>query len=256
MQTDFAATVNTIANLAEDRRKRFDVIKENGRVFIADETTGTTTEVLPRFENLAPMLPGPIRCASLMDVLAWAKTNGQPSGVVTLSRTGDTVAMTPARVAIGGGRDSVLRPFNREFMPPTGWMGIDEFREWFTLVRSGLDEAALDRWELSLAAIQATTSEVVEIVTSGAVISTRYKREDGVGSQQMPRTLATVIPFGDVEFKTSVRFVVTAKVTDKVVRFRVAHDQADGALDAYLRWARQMTEAAGLGKEWLVVGTV
>lgn len=184
---------------------------------------------------------------SVSDIIEWANTCGPSDGEVCLSRRGMTVARTPRRADKHHSRDQVTKPFWAEYLPTQSVMTFVQFRDWF----DSLPEVAKrDELEPAFASVSVMDGNEVKVSMTGAVVRFESASKAGVLGA-IPRKFTAKIPFGDPDHKVDVTFQLTV---GKNMAWSVKHYAADGAYDAYLKWAKaELT--AGLPDGWVVLCT-
>lgn len=251
-----AGLVETIADLGRRAglADRQPLIEANGRTFVVDDT-GDYCEVERLIHDDDEHLE-PIAVLDIASVIAWAKAfdlNGGPGeGEVRLSRAGVTGAVYPRHLADCFSRERVTKPFYDEHIPKAA-MGYSAFRTWLDQLGDGLDDReALDA---SLSSVSASEGSELTVMRHGAFTSvTAGSKKAPTAAGQIPRRIKALIPFGDPAFVTPVTFLLSVTVGAGGLVFAVEHLRSDGALDAWLEWARDEL-AKGLPDGWHVFVT-
>lgn len=247
---DIPATIREAERLTRAAQSKATTFGVADRHFICNEASGEIEEILPRFEDVRDHLET-VEVIGVSGLVAWVQhvavdPNGEPrpEGEIRLSRSSRSTAIWPRWLARGERRDVATMAFFDRFLPPAGWMSVEDFIAWTDKIRPGMSEEDRKALDVSLAQLTASLSEVTEVVQSGAFVSVRTENKQEAGKRPLPKSLSATIPFGDPEHETRVRWMVTVTLKDKQLRFRVAHDETDGAYEAWLAWARERMSGA------------
>lgn len=250
-----AEAVREIAGIARAQQKKVEKIDARDRVYLVNQDTGDVVEVEPRREDNAAHLDD-VRVVLIRSIIDWSKAfDTDVVGEVRLSRRGDSFAVAPRFKLHHERREAVSKPFFSEFLPPSDWCSLEAFLSWIDRIRPGMSEETRELVDVAFGAVSATSSQVVEMSVDGAIINVDVRSGDKVvGKRQLPRTIQSVVPFGDPAHQYGCRFVVSARIKDGTVAFRAVHDPNDGAYDSWVAWAESQLRAH-LPEGWVVLVT-
>lgn len=252
MEIDIPGTIQSAVELADKKKARVGALAVRDRVFLVDQETGATSEIEPRREDESPRLER-VKLLDLFSLIEWCAEF--EAGEIRLSRSGESVAVTPRAVAPHEKRDQVSKEFFGDFLPSGEWQPLEKFQFWLDRVRPGMDPQTLELVDVSFGGVSASSIQVVELQVTGAFVNAEVKANEKVGgSRPIPRKIRSRVPFGDPAFTYEVGFVLSVRLNAGKLEFAAHHDINDGAFDAYLAWAREKL-AANVSPSWVVLTT-